>query len=547
MLGPDKLNEALESAIRDLAARRPALDTLPRRKELLKCLGLSPLPPKSELHAEVRSTDTFEGYTIEKIVYQSRLGVFVTAHLYLPMGDGPFPAVLSPHGHWSYKKSEPVVQARAIGLALFGIATLVVDSPGYSCDANAQNERISMGPHEDWFMCMGAPLQGVYVWDLMRGIDYLETRNDIDAKRIGVTGASGGGTVAVYLFAVEPRLTCAAPVCAAISMETQPKNGCLCNHVPGVLQVGDRTDLLAIGAPRPLLMVGATEDWEFPPDAQQRGYEKLRRSHSAYKSEAVLRKVTIEGPHDYNRRMREVVYAFFCQHLLGEPQRPFKAELRPLTDGYENPYPANTLEPTDSRLSVFGGSPPASTTFMQLTRGQLVEPYPEAFVFEERAIQWGRYVHLVREKVEPQVRIVDSGTTNSKQIALPVDAVDKRHCIYLGISLPEFFAQWLHLTLPGVPDGWERTGLAGDAVTAMIASMKTLVSKAEPETPVSSVVADGPVASMTAKFLQLVRPELEVELSHDFQSWLEVFELQNPLLTQPGARYLAWPFAARRG
>ena len=542
MLSADKLNSMLEDAVRDFASRRPIEDVEQRRAALLKCLGLHPLPPRTPLNAVVRSNDNFEGYSIEKVSFESRPGIHVTGHLYRPVGDGPFPVVLSPHGHWAFKKSEPVVQARAIGLALMGIACLVVDSPGYSCDLNPFNERASMGPHEDWFMSMSAPLQGIYVWDLMRAIDYLETRSDIDAKRVGVTGASGGGTVSVYLFGAEPRLTCAVPVCAVISMELQPKNGCLCNHVPGILRLGDRTDILSIGAPRPLMIIGATIDWEFPQAAQERAYEKLRKAHSAYKSEDNLRIVTIEGPHDYNRRMREAMYAFFAQHLLGEDRRSFRPELRPMTDGYENPYPANTLEPNDPRLSVWNGNPPASSTFADLTKSALESAYPEKYEMDERVVRWGRYGHLNREKVGQEVRITDSGRSNGDTISLEPDAIDQRALIYLGISVPEFFAQLLHLTLPGVPEGWERTGLAGDAVTAVIASMRTLVIKSEPETPVRSIVADGPVASMCAKFLKLYRPELEISISHDYKSWMEVLNAQNHLLSQPAARYLEWPF-----
>lgn len=399
-----------------------------------------------------------------------------------------------------------------------------------------------MGPHEDWFASMGAPLQGVYVWDLIRAIDYLETRAEIDTKRVGAAGASGGGTASIYLFAVEPRVTCVVPICAAGSFEVQPHNGCLCNHVPGVLRIGDRSDVLGISAPNPIMLVCATDDEEWPPEAHRRTFEKLRKIHSAYRTEANLRLEIIEGVHDLSRRMREATLAFFCQHLKGEPARSFKAEPRPLTDGYMNPYPANTLDVTDPRLAVYGGGPPVSITLRALTAQALREPYPSEYDMQDRIIRWGRYLNLHQEKVGQEFHLGDEGEPADGRIVLPLADLDQRMAIYLGISLPELFAQVLHLTLPGVPDGWEKSGLAGDALTSMIASVRTLVSKSEPEQPVMHVTADGPVASMTALYLRMYRPELKIAVSHSFRSWVEVLESADTRLSQPGARYFAGPF-----
>ena len=500
------------------------------------------MPPRTDLNPKVTKESDFEGYRLLTISYESRPGIFVPAHLYLPLGEGPFPVVLSGHGHWPAKKSEPTVQACGISLALNGIACFIVEAPGFSWDWNDQNERRSMGTHDDWFASMGAPLQGVYVWDLMRGLDYLESRKDIDTARVGMTGASGGGTVANFLFAADPRVTCVVPICAAGSFMVQPHNGCLCNHVPGVLSLGDRSDMLSISAPNPIMLICASDDKEWPPEAHRATFERLRKAHSAYRSDANLRLEIVEGGHDLNRRMREAMLAFFCQHLKDEPQRGFKAEPRPLTDGYLNPYPSNTLEVTDNRLAVFEAQAPESTTLRALSERALMEPYPQPYSVSDRVIRWGRYMNLHREKVGDRIEIVDEGNARADSFILPIVDLDRRIAIYLGISVPEIFAQLLHLTLPGVPEGWERTGLAGDAMTAMIASVRTLVSKAEPETPVSHVKATGPVSSVTAMFLRLYRPEIEIEVSHAFSSWLEVFQSNDPNLVQPGARYLEWPF-----
>ena len=212
----------LEGRVKDLARRGPTCEPPQAREVLLKSLGLFPLPARTELKAQITGVIQRDGYRVEKLRYESVPGLLVTSHLYLPEGDGPFPLILNPHGHFHYKKVEPTVQARGITLALEGFAALVVDSPGVSWDKNAQNERAGIGDHNDWFLNLGISIQGVYVWDLMRGLDYLETRADVDCSRVGITGTSGGGTATMYAFAVDERIGCAVPVCYATSLETNP-------------------------------------------------------------------------------------------------------------------------------------------------------------------------------------------------------------------------------------------------------------------------------------------------------------------------------------
>ena len=281
LLSADELNRLLDQRVRDVAARRPA-DSLQGhlqrsrddRQKLLRCLGLDPLPPQTDLAASVTGIVEREGYRIEKISYRSRPQFTVTAHLYLPADSGPSPLVLRPHGHWPGKKSEPLVQASAISLVLADYAVFVIESPGESGEPPELNERRGAGPHDDPFLALGMPVEGFYVWDIMRGLDYLQTRSEIAMERIGITGSSGGGMASAYAFAVDDRIRCAAPVCYAASMELAPHNGCLCNHVPGIMEIGDRSDLLGIRAPAPVVIVGALDDPEFPPAAVQRTGEK---------------------------------------------------------------------------------------------------------------------------------------------------------------------------------------------------------------------------------------------------------------------------------
>ena len=200
---------------------------------------------------------------------------------YVP--DGPagskYPVILNPHGHWAHKKMEPTVQYRLISQALHGYLAFIIDSPGWSgAEGDALFERRYAGCHSDFPLVEGsANATAIYVWDLMRALDYVATRPEADMTRVGLTGASGSGLATMYDFAADQRITCAVPVVYASSLEINPDNGCPCNHVQGTLQIGDRSDVLAIRAPAPLFVIGARQDWEFPPAGTQLTGEKLKK------------------------------------------------------------------------------------------------------------------------------------------------------------------------------------------------------------------------------------------------------------------------------
>ena len=276
--------------------------------------------PRTPLNARVTGVLKGQGYRIEKIAFESRPGFFVTAHLYVPdaAAGKRLPVIVNPHGHWGYKKQEPTVQSRLIGQALAGYLAIVVDSPGFSFEGDRPIERRSAGTHDDLRLILGSQnATSVYVWDLIRTLDYLATRPEVDMTRIGLTGASGGGLATMWAFAAEPRFTCAASVVYASSLEINPNNGCLCNHVPGSLQIGDRADVLAVRAPAPVLIIGAEEDVEFPAKGMRLTDEKLRRLWGLYgkSQDAWLR--MFPGGHDYSKPMREAVLGFFNKYVKG--------------------------------------------------------------------------------------------------------------------------------------------------------------------------------------------------------------------------------------
>ncbi len=345
-----------------------------QRSEIMRDLGLDPLPPRTPLKARITGTLQRRGYRIEKLAFESRPGFLVTAHLYVPDGAAgrKVPVIVNPHGHWGYKKNEPTVQSRLIGQVLNGYLAIVVDSPGFSFEGDRRIERRFAGTHDDLRLILGSQnATSVYVWDLMRTLDYLATRPEADMTRVGLTGASGGGLATMWAFAAEPRFTCAASVVYASSLEINPENGCLCNHIPGSVQLGDRSDVLGVRAPAPVLIIGAEEDVEFPAKGMRLTAEKLRGRWGLFgKSEDAWLRM-FPGGHDYSKPMRETAMGFFDKYLKG------------VGDGSSVPEPAFETEPPESPELFVVPDPPAGLLTMRgIARSMFDRPAPAASAAE---------------------------------------------------------------------------------------------------------------------------------------------------------------------
>jgi Acetyl xylan esterase (AXE1) len=292
------------------------------REHILASAGLLPMPERTPLNAVVFGERKHAEYSVSKVYFESAPGFLVTGNLYKPLGAGPFPAILSPHGHWYYGRFEnsdlASVPGRAINLARQGFVVFTYDMIGYNDsrwhphNANhTYHPRDFGGPRESlWSLS----LAGMQLWNAIRSVDFLQSLPEVARDRIGATGASGGGTQTFLLAAVDDRVTVAAPV-NMISLTMQ--GGCLCENMPGLRHDTNNVELAALIAPRPLLMVSATGDWTR--ETMEVEYPEMRRFYALFGKEDRVHAVRFTAEHNYNKDSREAMYAWMARWLKGAP------------------------------------------------------------------------------------------------------------------------------------------------------------------------------------------------------------------------------------
>jgi fermentation-respiration switch protein FrsA (DUF1100 family) len=307
-------------------------------RRLHRSLGLDPLPSRSPLNARLAGTLEYDGYRIEKIVLEPRSGFLAPTLLYLPTDDaGPLPAVVIAVGHWMrHGKTEEHVQALSIGLARLGFVVLAFDPIGQG-ERGGHFEAHGNAP----LLPLGLSQAGTRVWEIMRAVDYLRGRPEVDGDRIGITGASGGGLATVFAAAADERIAAAIPVCFITSyarflrvMRGQNFNnvGDLCNQVPGVVSHAEMAGVCGLIHPRPLLIINGLQDPQFPVAGAQEVIDHVRPLYDRVDASR-LRLHVVDAGHGYDQSMREAAYGWFLRWL------------KDLGDGSPVPEPAMQVLP----------------------------------------------------------------------------------------------------------------------------------------------------------------------------------------------------------
>lgn len=261
-------------------------DRIVFRHQLAWMLGLSERYAYGKIVVNIVGSLQYELYTIQKLIFQTLPGLYVTANFYLPH-DRPaqLPCVIYLNGHLlSLDGAKTGFQDRYLWYPVNGFALLVIDPTGFG---EIPGVHPGMCKLNKWhWLSLGYTPAGVEVWNAMRAIDWLQTCPEIDSSRIGVTGISGGGVMTQFLAALDDRVAVVAASCSTYTIGTQVTMGlipeqCDCTFYPNVFQI-DFPEVLALIAPRPLLILGGRKDPIFPPAGFREAFMRTRRIYDLY-------------------------------------------------------------------------------------------------------------------------------------------------------------------------------------------------------------------------------------------------------------------------
>jgi cephalosporin-C deacetylase-like acetyl esterase len=332
-------NEARERRVRTVAAITTPQQVLDRqrtvRRELWTMLG-GPLE-RTPLNPRIVGVLERPGYRIEKVAFESRPRLIVTANLYVPSGGGRRAAVVSPLGHSTTGKAWPSYQRLFSNLARKGYVVLTYDpfgqgerieypgaAPGQSLLGGGTSEHEHAGRR---LILLGANFGLFRAWDGIRAIDYLLTRPEVDPERLGCCGQSGGGTLTQFLAALDDRIRVAVVSegnTENLAQENVEPPGSADdaeqNIIPALARGIDRADLLYAFAPRPLLMTVTLHDagHTYSPEYVASSVEMLneyRRTYRLLDAEGRVALQTTTQQHGYVYEMRRATYAWFNRWL----------------------------------------------------------------------------------------------------------------------------------------------------------------------------------------------------------------------------------------
>ncbi|MFB3921030.1 MAG: acetylxylan esterase [Terriglobia bacterium] len=305
------------------------------REQILSAAGLWPLPERTPLRAHIFDKVEQDGFSVEKVYFESFPGFFCTGNLYRPLGGEhkpPFPGILNPHGHWNYGRLENApgdlnggaIPTRCMNFAFQGYVSFAYDMVGYNDSFQLphrqyEDERAPWGMTADgqrlWLW--GVSQLGLQLWNSIRALDFLASLPDVDPERLAMTGASGGGTQTFLTTAVDDRVKACAPV-NMISHFMQ--GGCICENAPNLRIDTDNMEIGALAAPRPMQMISAAGDWTR--DSERIEHPAIAAVYELLGARDHLSHNQFIYDHNYNRPSREAVYRFFARWLSKDPTKP---------------------------------------------------------------------------------------------------------------------------------------------------------------------------------------------------------------------------------
>lgn len=323
-----------QRAFGQLAQRRTAVERLKTkadwqkrqaevRAKLQKLIG--PFPAKTPLNPVITGTIQREDVTVEKIYFESRPGYFVTAGLFLPKNrPGKLPAILYCSGHSLNGFRADAYQRIILNYVKKGFVVLAFDPIGQGERRQYPDETVKSATDAEHsyagaqLFIAGLAPANFFIWDGIRAVDYLLSRPEVDAARIGIAGRSGGGTQTAYIAALDDRILAAAPECYITTLDKQlrskgPQDAE--QNLLYALENGiDLADYLEVRAPKPTLIISTTRDI-FSIQGARDVFQEARKTYQLFGRADDLTLAEDDAEHASTPKNREAAYAFFQKYL----------------------------------------------------------------------------------------------------------------------------------------------------------------------------------------------------------------------------------------
>jgi dienelactone hydrolase len=289
--------------------------------KIVELLGGFP-DARSAVHAKTLDVREFPGYKREKFIFESRPGVGVLGYLLTPantQGRHPTVICIPGHGrgaddivgideHGNDRTDKPPYQRDfAIQVVERGLAAVAIEPMAFGCRRDAKTAAKGLGntacqPSAGSALLLGETMIGWRVYDVMRTIDWIETRPELDAKRVGCMGISGGGTCTLFSAALEPRIK-AAFVSGYLNTfrdSIMSLSHCIDNYVPGILNWAEQYDVAGLIAPRPLFSEGGDRDPIFPVAATRESYQRVKKVYQVFGAPENVQQQVFSGVHEFH-------------------------------------------------------------------------------------------------------------------------------------------------------------------------------------------------------------------------------------------------------
>ncbi len=393
-----------------------------------------PFPDRTPLKGRVTGRIERDGYTVEKILFESRPGYLVSANLYLPADlSSPRPAHLNLIGHSQFGKADERYQRMSIALARSGFVVLTIDQIG-------QGERGKLSSHKiigTQAFISGTHLFNFMVWDAIRAIDYLESRPEVDSENICLTGSSGGGMMTTYILPFDDRIKVAVPTCNPNTWSDRVHANLATDHEQvffGAFEssIDPRGDPLFAQVPNPLMLNTTTDDPLNPVRGVWALNTWLYKAYAAHNAPEKLTTTMVKAGHAYNREQRELTFAWM-RRWTGNESVDFWEQDTPL-ESEQNLWATSTGSVFEEPGST--GPKDLILEYLEKNRADLEEP--------ESPEGWNRHKTTMAALVSELLHI-DAGDISNK------GKIDKTRVIGDGLELRSFVVEPEQgIVLPGV-------------------------------------------------------------------------------------------------